>query len=71
MKFTRSNHPSRRRTSHRRYSPYSSAYIAQRREELFILLAKAKDQEERDALIKAFDASVHPYQPDHSIPHRR
>lgn len=58
MKFTKYNNPNKRRP--KRKSPHSQAYINEQKTELFKLLAKAETEEEKDALIKAFQISIHP-----------
>ena len=57
MKFSKSRNP-RKKTARR--SPYSAAYIEERRRELDELLAKAKSDDERDMLIKAYSISINP-----------
>ena len=59
MKFSKYNNP-RRKTSTRR-CPYSREYVEDRESELYALLAQAKTEEEKDALIKAYDVTIHPY----------
>lgn len=55
MKFKKKvNKPRKRR------SPYSKEYIEARREEMYQLLGQAKTESERDAIIKAFNASINP-----------
>ena len=60
MKFTKYSNPSKRRQKRRRRSPYSRAYIAERKSELNALLARAQSHSERDALVKAFDITINP-----------
>ena len=59
MKFTKYNNPNKKRRTVRR-SPYSSKYIAEQRSKMERLLANAKTDDEKDAIIKAFDVTVHP-----------
>lgn len=58
MKFTKYNNPKKKRKA--RYSPYSQQYISERRDEMYQLLAKAETESQRDAIIKAFDITIHP-----------
>ena len=44
----------------KRKSPYSSAYIEERRQEMKELLAQAKTPEARQMIKKAFDVSIRP-----------
>lgn len=60
MKFTKYNNPSKKRRTVRR-SPYSPQYIAERRSEMERLLANAETDDEKDAIIKAFDVTIYPY----------
>lgn len=61
MKFSKYNNPAKRRKHRRPASrPYSAAYIEDRKAELFRLLADAKTDQQRDALIKAYNISIHP-----------
>ena len=60
MKFSKYNNP-RRKTSKTRPCPYSREYVEDRKSELYALLAQAKTEEERDAIIKAYDVTIHPY----------
>lgn len=61
MKFSKYNNPAKRRKHRRSASrPYSAAYAEERRSELYRLLAEAKTEEQRDALIKAYNISIHP-----------
>ena len=50
----------KKRRSAKKRSPYSSAYVEERRKELNELLAQAKTPEAREMLRKAFDASIRP-----------
>ena len=59
MKFSKFNNP--RRKTIRKTSPYSRQYIEEQKEQLYTLLAKAKTEAEKDALIKAYNATIHPY----------
>ena len=61
MKFSKYNNP--RRKTHRKpnTSPYSRQYVEEQKSELYALLAQAKTEEERDAIIKAYDVTIHPY----------
>ena len=59
MKFGKYNNPNRRRSAKRR-SPYSKAYIAERKQELEELLATAKTESERKMLRDAFDITINP-----------
>lgn len=58
MRFSKYNQPKRRRP--RKISPYTRSEREQRENELYILLANAGTESERDALIKAFNASINP-----------
>ena len=53
-KFTKKKRSAKRR------SPYSSAYVEERRKELNELLTQAKTPEDREMLRKAFDVSIRP-----------
>ena len=55
MKFSKFNNPAKRMKVRR-----SSQYVAERRNELYTLMAGAKSQKEQDLLIDAFDISIHP-----------
>ena len=57
MKFTKYNNPNRRR---RKRSPYSQEYIAEQRDRMYELLAKAKTEAEKDNIIKAFHITINP-----------
>lgn len=50
----------KKRRSAKKRSPYSSAYVEERRKELNELLAQAKTPEDREMLRKAFDVSIRP-----------
>lgn len=54
MKFSKFNNPAKRKVRR------SSQYVAERRNELYTLMAGAKNQKEQDLLIDAFDISIHP-----------
>ena len=58
MAWTKYNNPNKRRKVKR--SPYSQQYITERREEMYRLLAKAETESEKDAIIKAFNATIYP-----------
>lgn len=55
-RFTRYNNPNRRRAS--KASTYSQAYVEERREEMYRLLAQAGTSNERDLIADAFKISV-------------
>jgi hypothetical protein len=57
-RFTKHNNPSRKRRARR--SPYSQAYIEDRRNEMNQLLAGAKTEAEREIIQKAFDVTIRP-----------
>lgn len=57
MKFSKFNNPAKRRKVRR-----SSQYVAERRNELYTLMAGAKSQKERDLLIDAYNVTVCPTQ---------
>lgn len=57
-KFTKYNNPSKKRKE--RKHTYSNNYYNERKNELYNLLAEAKTEAERDALIKAFNVSMNP-----------
>jgi len=50
----------KKRRGGKKRSPYSSAYVEERRKELNELLAQANTPEAREMLRKAFDASIKP-----------
>lgn len=56
MRFSKYNNPNKQRT--RKYSPYTKIERETRENEFYKLLASAETETERDALIKAFRASV-------------
>lgn len=58
MKFSKSYQP--RRKAHRKQSMYSKEYIEERKNEMYALLATAKTQEEKNAIMNAFSVSVNP-----------
>lgn len=58
-KFSKYNNPNKKRN--RKSSSYSSAYIAEKRKEMYCLLAKAETEEERNYIIKAYDVTIRPY----------
>lgn len=61
MRFSKYSNPSRRvRRINHRSSPYSPAYIAEQKKIMFAELAKAETEEQRDAIIKAYDVTIHP-----------
>ena len=60
MKFTRNNNPKKRRSGIIRKSPYSRACIEDMRKQMYAELAKADTQEQRDAITKAYDVTIHP-----------
>lgn len=60
MKFSKYNNPSKKHRRKHINTPYSKEYIEEQKEQLYALLAKAKTEEEKDMIIKAFDVSIHP-----------
>ena len=60
MKFSKYNNPNRkiRKT---RPNVFSPEYVADQKNQMYALLAQAKTEEEKDAIIKAYDVSMHPY----------
>lgn len=60
MKFSKYNNPSKKRRRKHINTPYFKEYIEEQKEQLYALLAKAKTEEEKDMIIKAFDVSIHP-----------
>jgi len=58
MKFSKYNNPNRKRK--RRRSPYSTQYIAERKQELMTLLTETKTDNERQMLIEAYRICVNP-----------
>lgn len=57
MKFTKYNNPNKRRRSK---AGYSKAYREERKTELYNALATCTTEAEREAVIKAYDISLHP-----------
>lgn len=60
MRFTKYNNPNKKR-KHYKKPIYSKEYIENRKNEMYSLLASAKTEEEKDAIIKAFNISIRPY----------
>lgn len=58
-RFTKYNNPSRRRRPSR-FNGHSQAWIDERREEMYRMLAQETTEEGRDAIIKAFQITVDP-----------
>ena len=55
MKFSKYNNPSKKHRRKHTTTPYSREYIEEQKKQLYALLAKAKTEEEKDMIIKAFD----------------
>lgn len=60
MKFSKYNNPNKKHRRKHTTTPYSREYIEEQKKQLYALLAKAKTEEEKDMIIKAFDVSIHP-----------
>ena len=57
MKWNKYNCP-KKRVKHQ--TMYSQEYINERKNEMYALIAKAKDDNERDAIIKAYHVTINP-----------
>ena len=57
MRFSKFNNPSKKRRTYRKPSKAKQ----ERKEDMFRLIALAKSEEEREAIIKAYSVSVKPY----------
>ena len=57
MRFSKFNNPSKKRRNFRK----SSKAKQELKEDMFKLIALAKSEEEREAIIKAYSVSVKPY----------
>ena len=61
MKFSKYNNPRRKTHMKPNTSPYSRRYIEEQKSQLYALMADAKTEAEKDALIKAYNVTIHPY----------
>lgn len=59
MRWNKYNNPIKKHKRTRK-SPYSQSYIDERKDEMYRLIANAKTDAERDAIIKAFYVSINP-----------
>lgn len=57
MRFSKFNNPSKKRRTYRKPSKAKQEL----KEDMFRLIALAKSEEEREAIIKAYSVSVKPY----------